>query len=280
MPFLTIQDLASTSIEKIVQCFLQSFEGYFVPLPQEIGYWQARFSASGVDYSLSFGVFDDEHLVAFIIHCVGVEEGKKIVFNTGTGVLPAYRGQGLIDRLYAHAIPVLIERGCSTARLEVIDQNARAIRVYKRIGMRIKRRLKCYQGAFSDHPLPEVRLEKSQFGWVSQQFRSSEKYSWDHTLETLSRAENQFDVMRVMANRQDELIGYFILDRAKGHLAQLEVMHNQWDELFSGIRQLTTTIKINNIDSCRTSLIEWLEKAGIPNVIDQYEMEMPLEESL
>ena len=47
---------------------------------------------------LSFGVFDGEQLVGFVIHCIGEEAGRTVAYNTGTGVLPGYRGQRWVTR--------------------------------------------------------------------------------------------------------------------------------------------------------------------------------------
>lgn len=273
---IIIQDLSSTTIEDLVDCFLRAFEGYFVALPGEVGYWASRFEASGVDYRMSYGAFDGDELIAFIIHCVGKEGENRVVFNTGTGVLPAYRGLKLVDRLYAHAIPILKEEGFTMARLEVIDQNIRAIGVYERVGFQIKRRMKCYQGFLPERAHAGVRIRLPTLEMLSTLERTTPPYSWDFTSQTLLRAGDQYAMYLVGMENEDDVIGHFILDQKKGVLAQLEVENDEWDVLFTAVRQLTQNIKINNIDACRTDLIAWLDNMGIDNVIDQFEMEMAL----
>jgi ribosomal protein S18 acetylase RimI-like enzyme len=107
-----------------------AFDGYFVKMPDSLDYWATRFKQARVNYHYSFGVFDASRLVAFIIQGMDIHDGQLTAFNTGTGVLPAYRGQKLVDRLYDHAIPRLKERGIQKCQLEVIQENERAIRVY------------------------------------------------------------------------------------------------------------------------------------------------------
>lgn len=270
---LTIRDLSSCSLEEIIHCFLRSFEDYFVKVPSDSSYWEARFNASGVNFNLSYGIFDRSELVAFIIHCVDELSCQKVAFNTGTGVLPVYRGQRLVDRLYAHAIPLLQKRGYTLARLEVIDKNVPAIRVYERIGFQIKRRLKCYQGQLSERARPDVQLFELSLDEVADAKKQTVPYSWDFTIRTIQRAGSQFKVYQVF-NSDKISQGWFILDPKKGLLAQLDAEDDLWEGLFAGINLVCQTIKINNIDASRTGLIDWLAQEGVPNVIDQYEMEM------
>lgn len=276
MDGLSIQKLSSISLDEIVACFLRSFEGYFVELPSETDYWNSRFSTSGVDYGLSFGVFDKGQLVAFVIHCTGEENGQGVVFNTGTGVLPLYRGRKLIDLLYNHAIPIFHAEGYSMARLEVIDQNVRAIRVYERIGFLAKRRLKCFQGPLKQRVRPSVKLVEVELDTIQGSGFQVVPYSWDHTIEAVRRAGDTFKTYHAIDPSVQTAFGYVILDSAKGHIAQLEAVDDRWEEVFAGICQITPTIKINNIDASRIGLLSWLSAEGVPNVIDQFEMEMPL----
>ena len=102
---MQIKSLQHISLEQIVECLLIAFEGYFVHMPTELSYWDNRFRAARVDYGLSFGVFDDDRLVAFIIQGIDIHNGEMTAFNTGTGVVPEYRGLQLVDKIYAHAIP-------------------------------------------------------------------------------------------------------------------------------------------------------------------------------
>ncbi|MCF8238794.1 MAG: GNAT family N-acetyltransferase [Saprospiraceae bacterium] len=273
---MEVGSLADVDITTLVDCFLRSFAGYFVQLPTEVTYWEDRFGDSGVDYGLSFGVFDTSQLVGFMIHCIGLEKGQKVAFNTGTGVLPAYRGQGLVDQMMAAAKLKFLDEGIEVYRLEVIDQNTRAIRVYERIGLHIKRRLKCYQGHLTEATEKQIKLVEVPLASFKKDADNSGPYAWDMSLSSILRAGDRYRGYQVFRPGEEKSPGYFIIDREKAHLAQMETPSGDWDGLFSGVWQLVHSIKINNIDAGRTDLIQWLESAHVPNVIDQFEMEMLL----
>src|SRR5690606_28619003 len=111
-------------------------------------------------------------------------------YNTGTGILPDYRGLAIIDKLYAHAIPEFKEKGVEKCLLEVICENERAIRIYKRIGFRITRELNSFRGK-----LPESAsgkgLQKCHFSEVLDSgLYKAEHYSWDNSAEAVNISKN------------------------------------------------------------------------------------------
>ena len=72
---LEIKKLSNTSIETIIACMSEAFKNYFVELPTDPAFWGRRYHAARVDYSLSFGVWDKDELVAIAIHGVDFHEG-------------------------------------------------------------------------------------------------------------------------------------------------------------------------------------------------------------
>src|SRR5262245_8645782 len=114
---MEIRTLTGTSHETLVSTFLRAFEGYFVQMPTDPAIWRDRWGSAPVDPARSYGAFNGEELVAFILHAIGTVNGVRTAYNSGTGVLPAYRGQHLIDTLYARAIPALREAGVAACSL-------------------------------------------------------------------------------------------------------------------------------------------------------------------
>ena len=104
---MKIRPLTDCPLSQIVDCLGEAFENYFVKMPSDVEFWRNRFKAARVDYNLSYGVFDQDGLVAFIIHGIDQHLGQKTAFNTGTGVIPSFRGRQLVDKIYEFAIPKL-----------------------------------------------------------------------------------------------------------------------------------------------------------------------------
>ena len=143
---MIINPLDGVSLQDVLPVFLKAFEGYFVPMPTSIDYWASRFDLALVDFSASYGAFHNGELVAFIIHAIDQKQGRKVGFNTGTGVLPAFRGQHLVDQMYHKAFDDLARQGVHRFELEVIVENHAAIAVYERLGFKVSRTFKCYSG--------------------------------------------------------------------------------------------------------------------------------------
>lgn len=106
---------------------------------------RCRAVKNGVDFAASPGAFLDGRLVGLTLVGVGIWAGEPAAFDACTGIVKAHRGQGLAGRLFEAALPGLRRRGVSRFLLEVLQENAPAIKAYERTGFRITRPLACYQ---------------------------------------------------------------------------------------------------------------------------------------
>jgi len=272
---MVIKTLDHTSFDNIITCFFKAFENYFVPIPNNKELFKSRWENAGVNFRYSYGMFHEDQLVAFIIHAIDHRNGHLTAFNSGTGVLPEYRGQRIVQKIYAQAIPQLKEIGVTKCALEVITQNIKAIKAYERTGFRIHKTFHCYNGSIAPitthSNLNIERTEVSKIDWTS--LPHQHMYSWDHQKETLEKSD--FTLFKVYF--QDKWESYFIMDTARGYVAQLDIVapsNNVWNRLFQGIHEISDHIKINNVDSEFKEKIEALEKINLPRVVDQYEMEL------
>ena len=188
---------------------------------------------------------------------------------------PAYRGQQLVDKIYAHAIPLLKKRGITKCALEVIQENARAIRVYQRIGFAIQRNLNCYKGTLSDSD-QNSQVKKIDFSELQHLgYPKHNFYSWDHTNDALAQLGTEYETYSVVDN-ENKMLGYFIINPTNGRLAQVELEAGSFDTITTAISQINKEIRIVNVDDRRVDLIESLQSQGLENTINQYEMEMDI----
>ena len=99
---------------------------------------------SGVRYDCSVGAFEGDSLVGLTF--VGLDDwlGEKAAFDAGTGIIPAYRGQGIAKAMFEFILPRLRERGVTKFLLEVLQPNEAAIRAYTKTGFAITREFACY----------------------------------------------------------------------------------------------------------------------------------------
>ncbi|MEM9547997.1 MAG: GNAT family N-acetyltransferase [Bacteroidota bacterium] len=273
---MEIKALNNTTLQVIVECLSESFKNYFVKMPSDVSFWEKRFKAARVDYNLSFGVFDQEKLVAFIIHGIDRHNGQMTAFNTGTGVLESHRGLKLVDKIYDYALPVLKRNNIQKCMLEVIEENHVAVRVYERIGFKKDRFLRCFKGQISNtestYNILEIDIDS-----IKDKIETFQKfYSWDHTFETIQKGGTLFKSYLVKSKNGNDL-GYFVTNTSNNALVQIEEFGNgTWIEIISATRQIIPQIRINNIDSHRVDLIKAFLDVGLENHINQFEMDMPI----
>jgi len=102
---MKIKSLETTSLHEIVTCFSEAFADYIIKMPNDPVFWKERWRLARVRYDLSFGAFEGDQMVGFIMIGVDQDAGHLTAFNTGTGVIPAFRGRQIVDKIYEKAIP-------------------------------------------------------------------------------------------------------------------------------------------------------------------------------
>jgi len=273
---MTVKSLADISFDKILDCFLLAFENYFVTMPTDRNYYRERWKASKVDFNLSYGMFDKEKLVGFIFHSIDKRYGVLTAYNSGTGVIPEFRGNGIVKSIYKYALEDLEQNNIEKSTLEVITNNEKAICSYKNVGFKKSKTYKCFSGTIKveysePFEIEEINLHSINWGELPNQHF----YSWDNQKESI--LEGNFTFLQVVNNKEPE--SFFIIKPENGYVAQLDILKpnsNSWNRLFFAIKSISPTIKINNVDERLTDKINQLGKIGLNNSVNQYEMELEI----
>ena len=273
---MIVKSLTTCTFDEIMDVFLKSFESYFVPMPTDPEYYRTRWQAAKVDYRLSYGMFDGNKLVGFILHGVDFRYGKKMAYNAGTGVLPDYRGQKIVNSIYQFALDDLRKNGIEKSVLEVITNNNFAIKAYQSVGFTIDRTLKCYKGKLRLQPVQNFKVIEGNFAkLLNKDLPDQSVYSWDNDFDSIKNGDYRYFEVHSPAGRES----YFIINRALNYIAQFDLLTDDtsaWSRLFAGIQSITKRIKIYNIDDRLLDKIKVLEMLRLENVIDQYEMSLNL----
>lgn len=270
---MEIKSLDVITVDEVITCLLTAFSNYFVVLPEDYNYWKSRYRAAQIDWNLSFGMFDGEKLVGFIINGIDVHEGKKTAYNSGTGVLPEYRGREIVDRLYDHAFAEFRKAGIEKCLLEVICENERALSVYKRIGFEIKRKLYSYKGTLPATSV-QFQVENRPFKEILQTgLYNARNYSWDNLAKPVEISESNKNCFLV-TSEDGKSHGYFVLG-PNGQVVQIEaVEESDISEVLNTVNKVTADLRFGNIPEHRQKLLETLKSSGFENTINQYEMEL------
>ncbi len=270
---MTFSSLESLSYDEIIACFNKAFENYFVPMPTDVSFWENRFKNARVNLSFSWGAFQDDKLVGFVINAIDLKKGIPAAYNTGTGVIPDFRGNKLVDKMFEFGMRNLKNHDIQKCSLEVIDENIKAIKAYERIGFENKIKLHCYKGNLTKNT--NAIIKESNILEIESESNDL-NYSWDNTLETIRKAGNQYKFFKVFDSLEKNYLGYFIIDTSSGYIAQLESKTKVWSHIFDGISQLNSSVRINNVREDRKDLIKYLNILNFDNTIDQIEMEMDI----
>ena len=279
---MQIKNLTATNFQSIVDCFNEAFANYFVPIHASKEYLTLRWKGARIDPSLSFGVFDADKIVAFMF--IGVDEhyGKLTAHNDGTGVIPAYRGQRLVDKMYEVAIPKFKAKGIEQCSLEVIQENARAIAVYERLGFKKLRGVNCFSGEIirKNTPIPSnLRIEQtSQANWALYETCFDFVPCWNNGLNWVKAISETYAFFEVYEAQQ--FAGFGIVDKS-GALPIFGIRPNFRKKgygriLFETMAATRPKLRTNNVDDTATATLQLLEKMGMKNTINQYEMLLEL----
>ena len=273
---MVVRKLENIEFKIIVDCFLKSFDNYFVEIPTDKNYYKERWERAKVNYSLSYGMFDGKKLVGFIINAIDERNGIKIAFNTGTGVLPEYRGKRIVKSIYNYAIPDLKINGISRCSLEVIIENVKAIKAYQSIGFEICKTFNCFSGDIKlalNEKIAINKVDYNSFDW--NDLPNQDLYSWDFHSKVIKNGG--YDYYQI--TKENFVESYFVINPKNGYLAQFEILKESngcWNRLFREIKEISNSIKVINVDHRLNKKIEYINTIGLSNTVNQYEMGMDI----
>lgn len=131
---MKIKKLSQCTLEVALAAWNKGFEGYMVPVTMSVQAFVNRMANEDL--------LPDKSVVGFMqgepsgIIMTGIREigGKKIAWNGGTGIAPAYRGKGLSAAMMEEVFDIYKAEKAQAAVLEAIEENERAIKLYKKMG--------------------------------------------------------------------------------------------------------------------------------------------------
>lgn len=272
---MQIKALTDVNFSQLTACFNEAFSDYFIPFEVDEAYLQERWGAAEVDYSLSRGAYIGERLVGFIMIALADWEGTQTHYNAGTGVIPDFRGQGLVGQLYASLLEDLQARQIKQGLLEVIVQNERAIKAYQKVGYEIGRRLCCFKGSmplFTAAQNASIR-PSAQPDWDHYQRLSPFIWSWDSQART---ARNLGDAVECWEYRSDDqLEAFFVYQPANKRLVQWGEAFGKAGSLNLLLRQVLSGVeglRVINVDAEAKAEIARMDDLGLQATVDQFEM--------
>lgn len=280
---MEIRSLEHIDFDTLFRGFENAFSDYEVGFDKEEV--RSMLIRRGYDSRLSFAAFVNDDIVAFTLNGIGRFNGISTAYDTGTGTIKDFRGQGIAGRIFRHSLPFLKEAGIRQYLLEVLQNNHKAINVYRKIGFETTREFDCFRQNIAEiRNLDTIRHDTAfRIEMIDADVVRGAKLfcdfnpSWQNSLESIERGKPGLTCMGVI--HSDRLVGYCVLDQTTGDLTQIAI-----DREFrrKGIASIllhkasmmmkTDFIKVLNIPDDDISLHCFLNERNIPMANKQLEM--------
>ncbi|WP_108866278.1 GNAT family N-acetyltransferase [Aquimarina aquimarini] len=285
---LEFKNLQHTSFSEIHSVFIDAFSDYQVPMQPTESELRYMFERRGGDLKLSYGAFDNNQLVGFILNGVGNWNGVYTSYDTGTGISKCFQKKGIAKDLFSYAIADLIRNGIKQYLLEVIKTNQNAISLYNKKSFMINRVFDYYIFSKSlltnrkESSIKDVIIDKvTSLDWNKAQSFWDILPSWQNSIDAIQRKLDRFTILQVLI--KDECVGYGIIERHTGDIAQLAI-HHQYRR--QGIAMMllqellylsqSETVKIINIEKNYQPFRSFCDSLQLPKGDGQYEMMLQL----
>jgi ribosomal protein S18 acetylase RimI-like enzyme len=266
--------LTDGDFDAVVACFNESFSDYVVPFSLTAPQLREICARRAVVFDLSVGAFDGGRLVGFTLN--GLD--GQVAYDSGTGVVPSHRRQGLARDMMQFILPHLGDAGARRYLLEVVETNSRAVPLYESLGFATTRSLTCWKYATSAPASLVIRPVEADWE-LFETFRDVAP-SWQNSEASIRRA---LDPRIILGAFEGELLtGYAIVFPRTHDLAQLAVRRTHRRRgigsalLDRAAAETDGTMRILNVDARDEGIEAFLRARGAEQFIRQREMERPL----
>lgn len=279
---IEIRHLTDTPTEALHAAFLDAFADYAVDMQMPLAKFRSMLCENGFSPAASVGAFDDGRFVGFLFCAERYYQGRRTLYDCGTGVIPAFRGQHVGSRLLSS----LTERRCADRFiLEVLQDNASAVALYRNQGFHSVRELaccRCKKTALAASAVMPVLVTDA----LPDTFLAQASGLWDYAPTWQNSTASMLhtdDVAYAVIADGAFLIGYGALNRRNGSLMQLAV-RREYRGMGAGSTLvfalsgacLSDNLYAINADmrdaALRHALLSW----GFSEYAKQYEMELLL----
>jgi GNAT superfamily N-acetyltransferase len=262
----------------MVSAFNKAFSDYAINFSYTDESFKRKIISENIIQEYSVGVFADGELVAFILHGLDEIDGQKCVFNAGTGVVPEYRGQRIVQRMYEYILPVLKAKGYRHHQLEVLVGNDKAEKIYANVGFEHYRRVLSYSGAVEKKNNNGIELkEVSSVNWnLAKTFCDTEP-TWQNGFPVIQRTIDNHKI--VAAYKDGNLIGFAAYDVISNRIRQFGVKKEERGKgigrsLFAYVSDKTGQVSFTNYDVSDTNAVAFFNALGLKTGYELIEMRL------
>lgn len=276
---LVLTSLENTPLPQLHTVFCEAFGDYSVPIDMPLERFQSNMKRNGYDPSVSVGAFDDGKLVGFIMSGHRTWEGCDTAYDMGTGVIPAFRGQGIAKDMVGQLKTLLAGNGLSRYILEVITTNTKALSLYEKSGFRKRRDFSCLRiDKSSLDTKPSYRHDHpSSIDFTRMEDFRDESPSWQNSNDSVRAVSDSLRISTVALDGR--IVGYGLVNPANGDIPQLAVdkayrKRGIGRSLISDLASMSSSKQLRLINVADEAIQSFLLHLGFEVYVRQFEMEL------
>lgn len=281
---MEIRNLEHTDFETLFHGFEKAFADYEIHFEKEEV--RSMLRRRGFNPKLSFAAFENDEIIAFTLNGIGTFNGIPTAYDTGTGTVKQYRGQNIAGKIFTYSLPFLQKAGISQYLLEVLQNNQKAITVYRRMNFEVTREFDCsrqIKELIDNQKINTSCIIKPINSHSVRQAQHDCDFnpSWQNSIESIERGISELTCIGAFLD--EKMVGHCVFDAHTGDLTQLAVSNayrrkgiasRLLQESIAGLK--TDFIKILNIHSENQTMPAFLKSKNIPLASKQFEMVLPL----
>lgn len=275
MEFITLEAISPSSM---VAAFNKAFSDYAINFSYTDESFKRKIISENIIPEYSVGAFADGELVAFILHGLDEIDGQKRVFNAGTGVIPEYRGQRIVQRLYEYMLPILKNKGYRHHQLEVLAGNDKAEKIYANVGFEHYRRLLSYSGVVEHSGNNDIELkEVPSLDWNLAKTFCDIEPTWQNGFPVIQRTIDNHKI--VAAYKEGNLVGFAAYDAISHRIRQFGVKKEErgngiGKSLFAYVSNKTGQVSFTNYDVNDTNAVAFFNALRLKPGYELIEMRL------
>lgn len=270
---------AECTLDEAVTAWNRGFEGYFVQIPMTRDTFIKRMVMEDLSSDCSIVAFSNGEPVALVMNGFRMFGGKKVAWNGGTGIATSHRGTGLSNILMEKVLNVYEEENIELATLEAIEENERAIKLYKKYGYEVVGHL-----LFLEKTVPKPVPQKENFGYhferiLPEQLSLLPIYKYDVPWQCQWQSVKTGEAL-LMKDKTDTVAGYALFKRVLNDRGELDklVLHQLHADnqevikmlLAEMLKEAITPVKVTAINFLYSHKVtEMLRNEGFEKTVGQ-----------
>ncbi len=275
---MDVRRVTNVNTVALINLVNRIFKDYKLPVQWTLLGFQLDARENSISFSDSFVFYENDQPVGFVL----IAKRKERARIDAMGVIPEKRGTGLAHYMLDYAFEQLRWKGVRKVTLEVLEEDVRAVRFYKKYGFRESRYLitMVLPSSKKLSTQQEYKITRADPRWIHEKaiqamFGFSRTPNWQREPVTLLLANGRYNMCKV------EDYGYLVWGTSEGgafivDCAPFKTSHTFEEVLEKSMSYMRKEIPDADITAANLPeddpLYKAAEKMGFITLFKQYEM--------